>query len=152
MDPIKYVFEKSAVTGQVARWQMLLMEYDISYVTKKAINGSVIAEYLDERAVEDYQPMEFKFPDQDIDSLTQGEEDLEEWMMLFDGAVNVWGHGIGAVLISPDGKHYPVVAKLIFPCTNNIAKYEACILGLQTSLDWGVKRLTVRGDSTLVIH
>ncbi|XP_057981317.1 uncharacterized protein LOC131166764 [Malania oleifera] len=72
--------------------------------------------------------------------------------MLFDGAVNVWGHGIGAVLISPDGKHYSVVAKLIFPCTNNIAEYEACILGLQTALDWGVKRLTVKGDSALVIH
>ncbi|XP_057962291.1 uncharacterized protein LOC131153858 [Malania oleifera] len=128
------------------------MEYDISYVTKKAIKGSGIAEYLAERAVEDYQPMEFKFPDQDIDSLTQREEDLEEWMMLFDGAVNVWGDGIGVVLISPDGKNYLVVAKLIFPCTNNIAKYEACILSLQTALDRGVKRLIVRGDSTLVVH
>ncbi|XP_057952961.1 uncharacterized protein LOC131147217 [Malania oleifera] len=131
---------------------MLLTEYDISYVTKKAIKGSVIAEYLAKRAVEDYQPMEFEFPDQDIDSLTQGEEDLEEWRMLFDGAVNVWRHGIGAVLISPDGKHYPVVAKLIFPCTNNVAEYEACILGLRTALDRGVKRLIVRGYSALVIH
>ncbi|XP_057958615.1 uncharacterized protein LOC131151387 [Malania oleifera] len=131
---------------------MLLTEYDISYVTRKAIKGSVIAEYLAERAVEDYQPMEFEFPDQDIDSLTQGEEELEEWRMLFDGAVNVWGHGIGAVLISPDGKHYPVVAKLIFPCTNNIAEHEACILGLRTALDRDVKQLIVRGDSALVIH
>ncbi|XP_057952939.1 uncharacterized protein LOC131147187 [Malania oleifera] len=138
-----------------------LRQYTLYYSTwliskmdpiKKAIKGSVIAEYLAERAVEDYQPMEFEFPDQDIDSLTQGEEDLEEWRMLFDGAVNVWGHGIGAVLISPDGKHYPVVAKLIFPCTNNVAEYEACILGLRTALDRGVKRLIVRGDSTLVIH
>ncbi|XP_057965461.1 uncharacterized protein LOC131156025 [Malania oleifera] len=152
MDPIKYVFEKPAVTRRVARWQMLLTEYDISYVTRKAIKGSVIAEYLAEIAVENYQPMEFEFSDQDIDSLTQGEEDLKEWRILFDGAVNVWGHGIGTVLISPDGKHYSVVAKLIFLCTNNIAEYKACILGLQTTLDWGVKLLTVRGDSALVIH
>ncbi|XP_057969486.1 uncharacterized protein LOC131158636 [Malania oleifera] len=129
MDPIKYVFEKPAVTGRVVRWQMLLTEYDISYVTRKAIKGSVIAEYLAERAVEDYQPMEFEFPDHDIDSLTQEEEDFEEWRMLFDGAFNVWGHGIGAVLISPDGKHYPM-----------------------TALDRGVKRIIVRGDSALVIH
>ncbi|XP_057962327.1 uncharacterized protein LOC131153897 [Malania oleifera] len=131
---------------------MLLTEYDISYVTRKAIKGSVIVEYLAEKAMEDYQPMEFEFPDQDIDSLTQGEEDLEEWRMLFDGVVNVWGHRIGAVLISPDGKHYPVVAKLIFPCTNNIVEYEACIFGLQTTLDRGVKRLIVRGDSALIFH
>ncbi|XP_057982203.1 uncharacterized protein LOC131167412 [Malania oleifera] len=72
--------------------------------------------------------------------------------MLFDGAVNVWGHGIGAVLISLDGKHYPVVAKLTFPCTNNMAEYEACVLGLQAAMDRGVKRLTIRGDSALVIY
>ena len=29
MDPIKYVFEKPALTGRIARWKMLLSEYDI---------------------------------------------------------------------------------------------------------------------------
>ena len=33
MDPLKYVFEKPALTGRIARWQMLLSEYDIQYVT-----------------------------------------------------------------------------------------------------------------------
>ena len=28
MDLIKYIFEKPAVTGKIARWQMLLSEYD----------------------------------------------------------------------------------------------------------------------------
>ncbi|XP_050919660.1 uncharacterized protein LOC127137227 [Lathyrus oleraceus] len=32
---IKYIFEKPAVTGRIARWQMLLTEYDIQYVTQK---------------------------------------------------------------------------------------------------------------------
>ncbi|XP_057954079.1 uncharacterized protein LOC131148383 [Malania oleifera] len=131
---------------------MLLTEYDITYVTRKAIKRSIIAEYLTKRAMEDYQPIEFEFPDQDIDSITQEVEDLEKWMMLFDRGVNVWGHGIGAMLISPEGKHYPVVAKLVFPCTNNIAEYEACMQGLQVAMDRGIKRLMVRGDSALVIH
>jgi hypothetical protein len=26
MDPIKYIFEKPALTGRIARWQMLLSE------------------------------------------------------------------------------------------------------------------------------
>ena len=29
MDPLKYMFEKPALTGRIARWQMLLSEYDI---------------------------------------------------------------------------------------------------------------------------
>ncbi|PKI64499.1 hypothetical protein CRG98_015062 [Punica granatum] len=33
-------------------------------------------------------------------------------------------HCIGAVLISPDGRYYPVAAKIDFPCTNNVAEYK----------------------------
>ena len=29
MDPIQYIFEKPALTGRVAHWQMILTEYDI---------------------------------------------------------------------------------------------------------------------------
>ncbi|PKI26384.1 hypothetical protein CRG98_048927, partial [Punica granatum] len=56
--------------------------------------------------------------------------------MYFDGAVNSVGSGIGAVLISPDGHYYPVAAKIDFPCTNNVAEYEACILRLQAAIDF----------------
>ena len=31
MDPVKYIFEKPALTGKVTRWQMILTEYDIQY-------------------------------------------------------------------------------------------------------------------------
>ncbi|XP_057951007.1 uncharacterized protein LOC131145844 [Malania oleifera] len=133
----------------MAHWQMLLTEYDITYVTRKAIKGSAIAEYMANRAINDYQPMEFDFPDQDIDSIDQEEEDNIRWMMLFDGATNVWGHGIGVVLISPEGKYYPFTTKLTFLCTNNVAEYEVCILGLQAAIDGGIKELTIKGDSTL---
>ena len=46
MDPIKYIFEKPALTGRLARWQMLLSEYDIVYVTQKAVKVSALAKYL----------------------------------------------------------------------------------------------------------
>ena len=46
MDPIKYIFEKPAVTGKIARWQMLLSEYDIVFKAQKAIRGSILADHL----------------------------------------------------------------------------------------------------------
>ena len=46
MDPIKYIFEKPGLTGRITRWQMLLSEFDIVFVTQKAIKGSALAEYL----------------------------------------------------------------------------------------------------------
>ncbi|EOY03805.1 Uncharacterized protein TCM_018989 [Theobroma cacao] len=126
LDPIKYIFEKPSLSGRVARWQVLLSEYDIVYVSQKAIKGSAIADFLAERVEEDYEPMEFEFPDEDLMSIrqTSGEEsEKENWKMFFDGASNALGHGIGVVLVSPEGDHYPVIAKLNFYCTNNVAEY-----------------------------
>ena len=34
MDPIKYIFEKPALSRRIARWQMILTEYDIQYTTE----------------------------------------------------------------------------------------------------------------------
>jgi len=48
---------------------MLLSEYDIQYVTQKAIKGSALADYLAHQPVEDYQPVQPEFPDDEILSL-----------------------------------------------------------------------------------
>ena len=44
------------------------------------------------------------------------------------------------------------MARLDFNCTNNVAEYEACTMGLQAMIDKGIKELEVYGDSTLVIY
>ncbi|XP_070050813.1 uncharacterized protein [Nicotiana tomentosiformis] len=72
--------------------------------------------------------------------------------MFFNGAANFKGEGIGAVLVSKIGQHYLVSAKLRFPYTNNMAKYEACILGLRLAIDMNVQELLVIGDSDLLVH
>ena len=36
--------------------------------------------------------------------------------------------------------------------TNNIVEYEACITGLETVLDLGIRQLEIHGDSNLVIQ
>ena len=71
--------------------------------------------------------------------------------MLF-GLKNALGHGIGAVLTSPKNYHKPYTVRLCFDYTNNIAEYEACILGLEAAIDMRIKHLEVFGDSTLVIY
>ncbi|XP_070057672.1 uncharacterized protein [Nicotiana tomentosiformis] len=63
--------------------------------------------------------------------------------MFFDGAANFKGVGIGVVLVSETCQHYP--------CTNNMAEYEACILGLKLDIDMNVQELLVIGDSDLLI-
>uniref|UniRef100_A0A2N9FA28 RNase H type-1 domain-containing protein n=1 Tax=Fagus sylvatica TaxID=28930 RepID=A0A2N9FA28_FAGSY len=126
MDPIKYIFEKPALTGKIARWQVLLSEFDILFVARKAIKGQAIADYL-----ADYPS--------------------EQWKLYFDGAANAVGSGIGAVLVSPKGQQTPIAVKLGFDCTNNMTEYEACIVGLQAALEFGAYELEVFGDSLLIV-
>ena len=66
MNPLKYVFEKQALTGRIARWKMLLSEYDIQYVTQKAIKGSILADHLAHHPLPEYQPVKFDFPDENV--------------------------------------------------------------------------------------
>lgn len=71
--------------------------------------------------------------------------------MYFDGLVNVHGNGIGAVLISSAGAHFPVATQLKFFCTNNTREYEAYITGVKTALDINIIDLEVYGDFSLII-
>ncbi|XP_050902417.1 uncharacterized protein LOC127113104 [Lathyrus oleraceus] len=163
MDPIKYTFEKPAITGRIARWQMLLTEYDIQYVTQKIVKGSVLSDYLAHLPVEGYQPLRFDFSDEDIMfirdftmlgfevSPEEGPEPGSRWTLVFDGASNARGHGISVVITYLTGFHLPFTARLCFDCTNNMAEYEACIYGLEAAIDLRIEILEVFGDSALVI-
>ena len=99
--------------------------------------------------------MSFDFSDEDLMAVLQIEEEKSpeenDWKMYFDGASNALGRGVRAVLISPEGNHCPFTAKLSFDCTNNVAEYEACVLGLQAAMEKKTKKLNVYGDSSLVI-
>ena len=68
---------------------------------------------------------------------------------VFDGASNALGNGIGVVIISPEGCHTPFTSRLCFNCTNNMAEYEACIMGLKAAIDLRIRFLSVFGDSAL---
>ena len=75
LDPIKYIFEKPSLSGRIARWQVLLLEFDILYMSQKAIKGSAIVDFLAERANEKYEPMSFYFPDENLMAVLQIEEE-----------------------------------------------------------------------------
>ena len=46
MDPLKYLFEKPALSGRLSRWLILLVEFDLKYVARKTIKGSVVSDFV----------------------------------------------------------------------------------------------------------
>ncbi|XP_070013038.1 uncharacterized protein [Nicotiana sylvestris] len=51
MDPLKYIFQKHMPTWKLAKWQILLSEFDIVDVTQKAVKGHALADHLAENPV-----------------------------------------------------------------------------------------------------
>ena len=74
------------------------------------------------------------------------------WTMHFDGAISREGPGVGVDIIAPYCiKRHLFSCKFYFECTNNVAEYEALILGLKIMKELQAKRVHIYGDSELVI-
>ncbi|XP_059295590.1 uncharacterized protein LOC132048928 [Lycium ferocissimum] len=136
------------------------MERAIYYLSKKftacekAVKGQDLADLLVESpADEDLEPLQTHFANEGVLAIEKETvEPYTGWRLFFDGVVNYKALGIGAVLISETGQHYPMLAKFKFHFTNNMAEYEAFILGLRMALDMDINELLVIGDSNLLIH
>ena len=46
MDPLKYLMEKPVQDGKMAKWVLLLSEFDIKYMTQKFVKGRAIIDHL----------------------------------------------------------------------------------------------------------
>ena len=132
MDPFKYLFEKPALSGRLSRWLILLVKFDLKYVAKKAIKGSIMSDFCVKNPIEGEDGTE-DFPDEDILDV-----ELRTWKMYFDGAINQCGNGIGILLITPEGSHIPLAIKLNFA-------------GMEALQELRVKEAEVFGYLTLVI-
>ncbi|XP_070049509.1 uncharacterized protein [Nicotiana tomentosiformis] len=113
-----------------------------------------LADHLAENPVnEEYEPLKTYFPDEEVMYVDEADHDeMPDWKLFFDRAANMKGVVIGAVLISEIRHHYPVTAQLRFYCTNNMAEYKACILGLRLAIDMGVQEILVLGDLDLSVE
>ena len=105
IDLIKYIFEKPSLIGKISHWQMLLSEFDIVFVTQKAIKGRAIADYLADQSLNDLEFSESLFPEEGVLAIELEPSNVEPWhlMLYFDGATNSIGNGVGAILVSLKG-------------------------------------------------
>ena len=75
------------------------------------------------------------------------------WYLEFDGLVNKLGAGAGIWIHNMENDHAEGhVYRLNFRCTNNMAEYEALLLGFKLINSLGAVRISILGDSDLVIQ
>ena len=93
MDLIKYLLEKPTLIEHLVRWQSFLSQFNITYVTQKAIKGYAIVEHLAHLPLPVFDEINLEFLDEDLMTI-QDPRDLI-WSFYFDEAMNMKGRRIG---------------------------------------------------------
>jgi ribonuclease HI len=76
--------------------------------------------------------------------------DTEAWRVFCDGSWGTFGVGAAAILISPSKIKTCYMARLEFNCINNIAEYEALLLGLRKLKAMEIRRTVLKSDSQVI--
>jgi hypothetical protein len=134
------LFRNPEASVRITKWAAELSGYHITFEPRTAIKSQVLADFV----------VDWTGP------ITQPDPSAEKvWTIHYDGAWCHAGAGAAAVITSPTGVKHRYAARLSFAlesdrCTNNIAEYEAVILGLRKLRALDVTTCIVRTDSKVV--
>jgi hypothetical protein len=134
------LFRNPEASVRIAKWAAKLSEYHITFEPRTTIKLQVLADFIVDwtgQARQQEKPSE------------------KVWTIHCDGAWCHAGVGTAAIITSPTGVKHRYAACLSFAlesdrCTNNIAKYEAVILGLRKLKALGVTTCIIKTDSKVV--
>ena len=129
---------------------MQLSEFEIIAITSTTVRGQAIADLLANFLGEDSWDITDDVPGE-LTAVALMETTGAAWTLHFDGSSTTSEGRAGIVLSKSIGEIVGMSFKLDFPCTNNVAKYEAYLTSLAVAHEIGTKRLRVIGDSNLVV-
>jgi ribonuclease HI len=77
-----------------------------------------------------------------------------EWLLMVDGAArgNPGEAGCGAAILDEHGAVVKEMSRYLGRATNNVAEYEALLMGLEALLALSKKRIRVQSDSQLMVR
>jgi hypothetical protein len=108
-------------SGRIGKWVMELSEHVIDFEKRSVVKSQVLADFVANWM--------------ELSSYIEGTVVDTPCQVYYDGAWGVSGAGAAAILKSPSGIRLRYAARLQFTaevdkCSNNIAEYEAVLLGL----------------------
>jgi ribonuclease HI len=143
-DVIKHILHRPILRGRLGKWAYALIEYDLVFESLKTMKEKVVADFIVEHRV-DVEHDDCLYLDTNFISCTS-------WKLYCDGSACSSGQGIGIVIVSPNGDDFEAYNQLNYFCTNNQAKYEALLFGLEILASMKVRHVKAFGDSLLVVQ
>ncbi|GKV30660.1 hypothetical protein SLEP1_g39449 [Rubroshorea leprosula] len=125
--PLKQILQKPECSGRLIKWAVELGEFEITFQQRSAIRAQALADFIVEctSAHSDFQ------------------SEVDSWILYVDGASSNKGSSAGAILLGPDGYRSEHALKFNFDATNNMAEYEALLLGLQLAIALKVEAIQI---------
>ncbi|GKV04930.1 hypothetical protein SLEP1_g17015 [Rubroshorea leprosula] len=147
-DPLKYIMSRPVLSGRLAKWALLLSEFEIIYVPQKAVKGQALADFLADHPIPAEWELSKDLPDEEVFFI----DVLPSWELYFDRASRRDGAGVGVVFVTPKNEVIPFSFSLREQCSNNVAEYQALIASWEMALEMKIYQLNVYGDSSLVVN
>ena len=136
--PLKKAMNKLEAARQLIQWAIELSELDVKYQPSSLIKAQVLVDFIAELTLSQ-------------DKLDRVDK-IQRWVVNVDGLSTLYTRGIGVILKSPKGDRLKYAAHLQYQITNNEAKYEALLKGLELGKSFGVEVVVVQEDSQLIIN
>ena len=127
---------------------MFLNQHEIIYVPAKAVKEQALANFLADHPI----PADWKISDDLPDDEVFYIDIFPTWTLFFDGSARTDGVGARVIFMSPQRQILPYSFRLSELCSNNVAEYQALILGLQMATNIGITAIEVYEDSKLIIN
>jgi ribonuclease HI len=134
--PLKDIIRNREATGRVGKWAAEMNEFTIDFVHRSSIQSQALADFI-----------VYWMPGAHEEGYLI---DTEAWTIFYDGSWGTFGTGAATILISPSKIKTSYAARLEFNCTNNIAEYEAILLGLQKLRVMGIRMAVLKSDSQVI--
>ncbi|GKV21495.1 hypothetical protein SLEP1_g31472 [Rubroshorea leprosula] len=130
------ILQKPECSGRLIKWAVDLGEFEITFQQRSAIQAQALADFIVECTP----------------CPSTSNPEPNDWTLYVDGASSSKGSGAGALLIGLEGYRSEHALKFNFDATNNMAEYEALLLGLQLALELKISAIQVYSDSQLVVN
>jgi ribonuclease HI len=136
------IFGNRDSSGRISKWAVELSEHVVDFKKQSAIKSQILADFV------------AKWTERGLTA--EGAVPESPCFICCDRAWGITGAGAATILTSPSGIKLRYVAWMQFNnkadrCTNNIAEYEAILLGLQKLRAIGVQRCILCTNSKVVV-
>ncbi|GKV37820.1 hypothetical protein SLEP1_g45796 [Rubroshorea leprosula] len=136
MEPPRSIKNKSECLGRLIKWAVELGESKITFQQRSAIRAQALVDFIME-CTSDH---------------SNSNPEPDSWILYVDGASSSKGSRTCAFLVGSDGYRSEHALKFHVDATNNMAEYEALLLGLQLVLELKVTTIQVYSDLQLVVN